>query len=88
MKTLAINTELHRRFCQQAKAYRQYNGWSQAAVANLLDCARSVVNQDESGRFCPTVDKIEKYAAIYGVTWQAFLTLSPATALRTEKQPA
>ena len=85
---MAINSKLHARFCEQAKAYREYHGWTQAAMAESLEVKASVVSQMESGRFCPTADTIEKYADVFGVTWETFLSLSPQIAYDRAKAPA
>ena len=88
MAILAINSKLHARFREQAKAYREWHGWTQSAVAEMLEVKPSVVSQTESGRFCPSADTIEKWADIFGVTWEAFLSLSPQAAYRRVKTPA
>ena len=77
---MAINSKLHARFCEQAKAYREYHGWTQMALAEMLEVKPSVVSQAESGRCCPRANTIERYAAVFGVTWETFLTFSPQVA--------
>ena len=73
MRTLAINSELHRRFCEQLKAWREYHGWTQTELAKRLKVKPSVVSQLESGRYAPRLDTVETCSKVLGLEVGQFL---------------
>ena len=77
-----IKTELHRRFCRQMKAWREYFGWTQTALASILNVKPSVVSQLESGRNSPTLDTEEAVAFALGLSTERFMYFEPANAGR------
>ncbi len=70
---MAINSELHRRFCDQMKGWREYHGWTQTELAKRLNVKPSVVSQLESGRYAPRLDTVENVATKLGLSVAQFL---------------
>ena len=80
MTRLAINSELHGRFCRQLKAWRLHNGWTQTALAKVMEVRPAYVSQLESGVNSPSLDTVEEVAGAFGLTPERFMYFEPARA--------
>ena len=70
---MRINTELHARFCRQLKAWREYFGWTQTALAKALNFKPAYISQLEKGVNSPTLDTVESVAKAFGLSNERFM---------------
>ena len=76
---MALDSTLHRLFCQNLKAVRVSKSLTQEVVAERMGITQSTYNGIEKGRFEPTLGTIEKISVALGC--------APADLLVSEKIP-
>lgn len=56
------NSELHKRFCKNARRIREEQEMTQQEVAERLKVSRPYVAELEAGRHAPSLDLVERIA--------------------------
>jgi transcriptional regulator with XRE-family HTH domain len=63
--------DIHQKFVQNFKKYRELRGWSQGEVSRRLGVDKSYICRIEKGQVNPTLTNINKLAHVLGVeAWE------------------
>lgn len=59
---MALESTLHRVFCQKLRSTRKAKGLTQVEMAERMGMTQSAYSDLENGRFCPSLSVVERAA--------------------------
>jgi transcriptional regulator with XRE-family HTH domain len=66
MEEMALESTLHRLFCQRLRGLRKAAGLTQAVMAERMGITQSSYSELENGAFCPSLGVVERAAQALG----------------------
>ncbi len=78
---MAIETDLHARFCRNVRARRRELGLTQVQLAERLGVKQPTIALIEQGRACPGLDVVERIARALDISPEALLMFDPTPVL-------
>ncbi len=85
---ITMSSQLHRRFCDNLKSYRNSLGLTQGQMADRLGLKGPNYNRLERGTTCPSLDFIDRVAVALQLDPSELLNGTHAPAAARSTQPA